>query len=286
MLPLFVSCALALAAVTSADDVADVAEDALTDDALHEDAPSAPSIEAPVVAEEQALPEPDDSPDAPAEEDPWPWATTIGSGIGVVPGGVVGVIGTVVGGLGLAMVASGISQGGSGICLAFLGAMGLVLAVPIFIVTSVLMPIGVIVGALLGGAIEERFAWPTAVGALAGFIPAAAAAASTVVAYLLLLNASTGGTQNANVALMSMLGALGAAMMFAIATGPVAIAGGAAVESLLLPPEDPVVDEAPAAPTKDGQAPPPTPTEEAPREEAPTTDESTPPPLLDPAMRF
>lgn len=294
MLALFVSCTVALAAVTSADpvaDVADVVDDALIDDALTEDAPSAPESapqiapqkQAPVVDQERALP----APDAPLEEDPWPWATTIASGIGVVPGGIVGVVGTVIGGLGLAMIASGISQGGGGLCLAIFGVFGVVAAVPFFVVTSILMPIGVIIGGLLGGAFEERFAWPTAVGALAGFIPAAAAAASTIAAYVLLLGLSTAGTpQASNLAVMSVLGTLAGAMLFALATGPIAIAGGAAVESMLLPPEEDVVEEKAKPSTGDRRAPPPPPTEEAPREESPSTDEETPPPLLDPAMHY
>lgn len=289
MLALFVTCAVALAGATSADPVADavdVADDALVDDALTEDAPSAPPVEAPVVENEDALPPPDD---APAEENPWPWSTTIGSGIGMVPGGVVGLAGSVVGGLGLALVASGISQGGTGgICLAFLGAMAAVFAVPIFIVASIVMPIGVIIGALIGGAFGERFAWPTAVGALLGFVPAAAAAAATVAAYLILLGAASSPDPQAyNFALSGMVGAIVAAMVLALATGPVAVLGGAGLESLLRPPEE--LDDAPEprdAPGRSDRAPAETTPPVAEEEPPPSTDEETPPPLLGPQMRF
>jgi hypothetical protein len=178
------------------------------------------------------IPEPDAV--APVDDAgvPWPWSTTIGSIIGAaVPSVILGGSGTAIGACGLFLIGSGIAQGGcGGLVLVVYGLAITILALPVMLAAAVLTPVGTAIGTLVGGAVDERFAWQPALGATLGFLPALGAVTLAGATYVMALNIGSIDTQEGQLRGITVIGALVAATVLVLLTGPTAVVGAALAE--------------------------------------------------------
>lgn len=158
----------------------------------------------------------------------WSWAASIGGGIGGLPGGVILGGGLVLGGLGVGIVLSFALGVASPLAYVALGA--LFLAVPILTAGVGLIPIGVLIGSLLGGGFDGRFAWQAASGALIGVLPALLAVAVAVLSFQVLTSAFGLADPQLFILQGSALALL--AGLAGVSVGPIAVLGGVAFDWL------------------------------------------------------
>lgn len=173
----------------------------------------------------------DSDDDEAVESAHWSWAVTVGAGLGGLPGGVILGSGVLLGGLAVGILVS--FAVGSGLpLLAYIARYSLFMSLPIFTAGISLIPPGVLVGSLIGGAFDGRFPWSAASGSLIGVIPAIAACAVAVISFQIL--SSVFGLQAPAFQAFILQGSALAVLagLLGISVGPIAVLGGVTCEWL------------------------------------------------------